>query len=67
MSVSTSVGDMSLTAAYVYDGAGGGNVDGAANTAAGASLSMAIGSGTLTLATADEDRDGTNNTEFGAA
>ena len=58
---------MSLTAAYVYDGAGGGNVDGAANTAAGASLSMAIGSGTLTLATADEDRNGTNNTEFGAS
>ena len=59
---------MTITAAYVYDGAGGGNVDGAANTASGASLSMALGSGTLTLATADEDRiGGTNNTEFGAS
>ena len=66
VSLTTSIGDMSLTATYVYDGAGGGNVDGAANTASGASLSMAIGAGTLTLATADEDISGTNNTEFGA-
>ena len=57
ISLSTTVGDMSITAVYVYDG--GGNVDGAANTASGASLSMAIGAGTLTLATADEDRNGT--------
>ena len=67
VSLSTSVGDMSITAAYVYDGAAGGNVDGAANTASGASLSMALGSGTLTLATASEDRNSTNNTEFGAS
>jgi hypothetical protein len=67
ISVSTSIGDMSLSATYVYDGLGGGNIDGAANTAAGASLSMAIGGGTLTLATADEDISGVNNTEFGAA
>ena len=66
ISVSTTIGDMTLSAAYVYDGLGGGNVDGAANTAAGASLSMAIGGGTLTLATADEDISSTNNTEFGA-
>jgi hypothetical protein len=59
ISVSTSIGDMSLSATYIYDGLGGGNVDGAANTAAGG--------GTLTLATADEDISGTNNTEFGAA
>jgi hypothetical protein len=56
---------MSLTAVYVYDGGGAGNVDGAANTASGASLSMALGGGTLTLATADEDVGGTNNTEVG--
>ena len=67
ISVSTTIGDMTLSAAYVYDGLGGGNVDGAANTAAGASLSMAIGGGTLTLATADEDVSSTNNTEFGAS
>jgi len=67
VSLSTSVGDMSITAAYVYDGLGGGNVDGAANTASGASLSMALGTGTLTLATASEDRSSTNNTEFGAS
>ena len=47
--------------------AGDDNVDGAANTASGASLSMALGSGTLTLATASEDRNSTNNTEFGAS
>ena len=67
VSLSTSVGDMSITAAYVYDGLAGGNVDGAANTASGASLSMALGTGTLTLATACEDRSSTNNTEFGAS
>ena len=67
VSLTTSVGDMTITAAYVYDGAAGGNVDGAANTASGASLSMALGSGTLTLATASEDRNSTNNTEFGAS
>ena len=42
VSLTTSVGDMSITAAYVYDGAGGGNVDGAANTASGASLSICL-------------------------
>ena len=67
VSISTSIGDMSLTAAYVYDGGGAGNVDGAANTAAGASLSMAIGSGTFTIASASEDVGGTNNQELGAS
>ncbi len=67
ISFSGSLGDMSLTAAYVYDGGGAGNVDGAANTAGGASLSMALGSGTLTLAVADEDRNNVNNSEFGAS
>jgi hypothetical protein len=67
VSLSTSVGDMTITAAYVYDGEAQGNVDGAANTASGASLSMALGSGTLTLATASEDISSTNNTEFGAS
>ena len=66
VSISTSIGDMSLTAAYVYDGGGDGNVDGAANTAAGASISMAMGSGTFTIASASEDRNGTNNQEIGA-
>ena len=67
ISITTSIGDISLTGAYVYDGGGAGNVDGAANTAAGVSLSMAIGGGTLTLASASEDRDGTNNEELGAS
>jgi hypothetical protein len=66
VSISTSIGDMSLTAAYVYDGLGNGNVDGAANTAAGASLSMAVGTGTFTIASASEDVAGTNNQELGA-
>jgi len=67
VSISTSVGDMSITGVYVFDGGGGGNVDGAANTASGASLSMALGAGTLTIATADEDINGTNNSEVGVA
>ena len=55
------------TGVYVFDGGGGGNVDGAANTASGASLSMALGAGTLTIATADEDINGTNNSEVGVS
>lgn len=67
ISLSTTVGDMSITAVYVYDGGGAGNIDGATNTAQGASLSMAVGGGTLTLAHASEERGSTSNNEFGAS
>ena len=40
ISASTSIGDMTLGVAYVYDGAGAGNVDGATTTSQSVSLSM---------------------------
>ena len=67
IAASTSIGDMSLAVQYVWDGAGGGDVDGAATTSQGASLSMPVGGGTLTLAHASDDLGGTNMTETGAA
>ena len=67
IAASTSIGDMSLAVQYVWDGAGGGDVDGAATTSQGISLSMPVGSGTLTVANASDDLGGTNMTETGVA
>ena len=66
ISASTSIGDMTLGVAYVYDGAGGGNVDGATTTSQSVSLSMPIGDGTITVASASDDVGGTNMNEVGA-
>ena len=60
ISASTSIGDMTLGVAYVYDGAGGGNVDGATTTSQSVSLSMPLGTGSLTVASASDDLGGTN-------
>ena len=67
IAVSTSVGDMSLGLQYVWDGAGGDDVDGAATTSQGASLSMPVAGGTLTIAHASDDVSGANMTETGVA
>ena len=67
VAASTSIGDMSLAIQYVWDGADGGDVDGASTTSQGASLSMPVGAGTLTIASASDDLSGTNMTETGAA
>jgi len=67
IAASTTIGDMSLAVQYVWDGAGGGDVDGAATTSQGISLSMPVGSGTLTIANASDDLGGTNMTETGVA
>ena len=66
ISASTSIGDMTLGVAYVYDGAGGGNVDGATTTSQSVSLSMPVGDGTITVASASDDLGGTNMNEVGA-
>ena len=58
---------MSLAVQYVWDGAGGGDVDGASTTSQGVSLSMPVGAGTLTIANASDDLGGTNMTETGVA
>jgi len=67
VAASTSIGDMSLSVQYVWDGADAGDVDGAATTSQGASLSMPIGAGSLTIASASDDLSGVNMTETGAA
>ena len=67
IAASTSIGDMTLSVQYVWDGDDGGDVDGAATTSQGASLSMPVGAGSLTIATASNDISGTNMTETAAA
>lgn len=67
IAASTSIGDMTLSVQYVWDGADGGDVDGAATTSQGASLSMPVGAGSLTIATASNDLSGVNMTETAAA
>ncbi len=67
VSVSTTVGDMSISLQYVWDGAGAGDVDGSATTSQGASLSMPVAGGTLTIASASDDVGGTNMTETAVA
>ena len=67
ISATTSIGDMSLSVQYVWDGAGAGDVDGAATTSQGASLSMPVGTGSLTVSHASDDLSGTNMNETGVA
>ena len=67
IAASTSIGDMTLSVQYVWDGADGGDVDGAATTSQGASLSMPVGAGSLTIATSSNDLSGVNMTETAAA
>ena len=63
IALSTSVGDMSIGAQYVWDGAGSGDVDGSTTTSSGISLSMPVGGNTLTLASASDEKAGTDTTE----
>ena len=63
IALSTSVGDMSIGAQYVWDGAGTGDVDGSTTTSSGISLSMPVGGNTLTLASASDEKAGTDTTE----
>jgi hypothetical protein len=67
IAASTSVGDMSISVQYVWDGAGTGKISNGTTTSQGASLSMPLGDATLTLATASDDVAGTNMTETAGA
>jgi hypothetical protein len=67
IAASTSIGDMTLSVQYVWDGAAGGDVDGASTTSQGASLTIPVGAGSLTIATASDDLSGSNMTETAAA
>jgi hypothetical protein len=67
ISASTSVGDMTISGAYFYDGAHGQDIDGGASDGAGVSLAMPIMGGTLTLASATVDSGTAENTASGAS
>ena len=67
ISASTSIGDMTLAVAYVWDGGGTANVDGATTTSQSVSLSMPVGAGSLTIANASDDASGVNMNETGVA
>ena len=67
IALSTSVGDMSIGAQYVWDGAGTGDVDGSTTTSSGISLSMPVGGNTLTLASASDEAAGVDTTEVAGA
>lgn len=67
ISASTSIGDMTLGVVYVWDGAAGGDVDGATTTSQSISLSMPVGTGSLTVASASDDVAGVNMNEVGVA
>ena len=67
ISATTSIGDMSLSATYFYDGGHNQNIDGGTTTGAGASLSLPIAAGTLTVSSGSVDANGTEDTSTGGS
>ena len=67
ISASTSIGDMTLSGAYFYDGAHVQNIDGGTTTGAGVSLSMPVGGATLTVSSSSVDAAGTENSSTGGS
>ena len=67
IAASTSIGDMTLSGAYVYDGSHGSDIDGGVSDGAGISLAMPIMGGTLTLASATVDTGAAENSASGAS
>ena len=63
----TSIGDMTLTAVYTYDGTHANDIDGGSSTGAGVSLSMPVGAGSFTVGTVRTDAASVGNTDTGAA
>ena len=63
VSLTTGLGDASLTAVYVYDGGGAGDLDGAANTATSVKISMPMGPMSVAGSYASSDIGGTVDNE----
>ena len=59
ISASTSLGDMTLSATYFYDGAHAQNIDGGTTTGAGASLTIPLGDMSLVVSSSSVDANGT--------
>ena len=64
---STSMGDMTISGVYLYDGSHGSDIDGGTSTGAGLSLSMPVGAGSLTVGTAQTDTSADDMNDTGAA
>ena len=67
ISGSTSIGDMTIAATYVYDGAHANNVDGGTTTGQGASLTVPLGDMSLVVSTAQMDSAGSEMSSAGGA
>jgi hypothetical protein len=65
VSASTTIGDMTLAATYVYDDGHASDVDGGTGTGQGVSLSIPMGTMTLTVASASFDDAGSDSSTFG--
>ncbi len=64
---STSLGDMTVSAVYVYDGAHAGNIDGGTTTGQGATLTVPLGDMSLVVSTSQMDVAGTEDSSSGGA
>lgn len=64
---STSMGDMTISGVFLWDGAHGNDIDGGTSTGAGLSLSMPVGAGSLTVGTAQTDAASVGMNDTGAA
>jgi hypothetical protein len=65
VSASTTIGDMSLKAVYVYDDAHGSDIDGGTGTGQSVQLTIPMGTMTLSIASASFDDAGSDSSTFG--
>ena len=67
ISASTSIGDMTLSGTYFYDGGHVQNIDGGTTTGAGASLTIPMGDMSLTISSSSVDAGGSEDSSTGGA
>ena len=67
ISGSTTLGDMTIAATYVYDGAHAQNIDGGTTTGQGASLTVPLGDMSLVVSSSQMDVGGTEDSSAGGA
>ena len=67
VSGSTTLGDMTVAATYVYDGAHAQNIDGGTTTGQGATLTIPLGDMSLVVSTSQMDVAGTEDSSSGGA
>jgi hypothetical protein len=65
VAASTTIGDMTVNAVYVYDSGHTSDIDGATGTGQGVSLTVPMGDMTLVVATASNDNAGVESSTFG--